>query len=106
MSNRLRIKRPAGTAQKSCIPSYRSAHYFHGMQSDDLTKEQARALKNKIRPTLDYLGRLKRRMVRRGFLNDDPLLTAVVKAEDAMHALHVEIHYLSCGDKVGRKSAE
>jgi hypothetical protein len=73
------------------------------MQSSDLTNAQARALKNKIHPMLGYLGRLKRRMVRRGFLNDDPLLAAVVKAEDAMHAMHVETHYLSCGDKVARR---
>jgi hypothetical protein len=52
---------------------------------------------------LGYLGRLKRRMVRRGFPNDDPLLAAVVKAEDAMHALHIETHYLACGDKAGRQ---
>lgn len=73
------------------------------MQSNDLTKEQARALKNKLHPMLGYLGRLKKRMVRRGFLNDDPLLAAVCRAEDAMHALHVETHYLACGDSVGRE---
>jgi hypothetical protein len=27
-----------------------------------------------------------------------------VPAENAVHALHVEIHYLSCGDKVARSS--
>jgi hypothetical protein len=69
----------------------------------DLTKDQARAHKNKLQPMLGYLGRLKRRMVRRGFPNDDPLLAAVVKAEDAMHALHIETHYLACGDKAGRQ---
>jgi len=31
------------------------------------------------------------------------LLPAVVRAEDAMHALYVETHYLACGDSVGRK---
>jgi hypothetical protein len=31
------------------------------MQADDLTREQAAALKNKLRPTLAYLGKLKRR---------------------------------------------
>ena len=73
------------------------------MQSNDLTSEQARALKNKLHPMLGYLGRLKRRMVRRGFLNDDRLLAAVVRAEDAMHALHVEVHYLGCDSGVGRE---
>jgi hypothetical protein len=72
------------------------------MRSTDLTREQARALKAKLHPMLGYLARLKRRMVRRGFLNDDPLLAAVVRAEDVMHALHVETHYLSCDSGVGR----
>jgi hypothetical protein len=73
------------------------------MQADDLTREQAAALKNKLRPMLAYLGKLKRRMVQRGFLNEDPLLAGVVKAENELHALHVEVHYLSCGDVVGRQ---
>jgi hypothetical protein len=73
------------------------------MQSTDLTREQVRSLKNKLHPMLGYLSRLKRRMVQRGFLNDDPLLAAVVRAEDAMHALHVETHYLSCDGGVGRE---
>ena len=74
------------------------------MRADDLTREQAGAVKNKLRPMLGYLGRLKRRMVQRGFLSDDPLLSAVVRAEDAVHALHIQLHYLSCGDVVGRSS--
>jgi hypothetical protein len=51
---------------------------------------------------LGYLGRLKRRMVRRGFLNGDPLLDSVVQAENAMHALSVEVHYLSVGTPMDR----
>jgi hypothetical protein len=73
------------------------------MRSTDLTREQARALKDKLHPMLGYFGRLKRRMVHRGFLNDDPLLAAVCRAEAAMHELHVEVHNLSCGDVTGRK---
>jgi hypothetical protein len=72
------------------------------MQADDLTREQAAALKNKLPPMLAYVGKLKRRMVQRGFLNEDPLLAAVVKAENELHALHCQVHYLSCGDVVGR----
>ena len=74
------------------------------MQCDDLTDEQARALKNKLQPMLGYLNRLKQRLRRRGFRPDDRLLTAVCRAEDAVHALHVEVHYLACGDRVGRLS--
>ena len=73
------------------------------MRSDDLTRDQAQALKNKLQPMLGYLSRLKRRMVRRGFPPDDPLLLADCQAEDAMHALHVKVHYLSCGDVTGRR---
>jgi hypothetical protein len=44
-------------------------------------REQAAALKNKLRPMLAYLGKLKRRTVQRGFLSGDPLLDSVVQAE-------------------------
>jgi hypothetical protein len=70
------------------------------MQCDDLTAAQARALKNKLQPMLGYINRLKQRMRRRGFPPDDRLLMAVCRAEDALHSLHVEIHYLACGEKV------
>jgi hypothetical protein len=73
------------------------------MRSSDLTKTQARALKNKLQPMLGYLNRLKHRMIRKGFPPDDPLLTAARRAEDAMYTLHVETHYLACGDVTGRK---
>jgi hypothetical protein len=65
------------------------------MQSTDLTREQARALKSKLQPMIGYLSRLKRRMYQRGFLAGDPLLDAVVNAENAMHALSVETDYLA-----------
>jgi hypothetical protein len=65
------------------------------MRCEDLTREQARALKNKLQPMLGYLSRLKRRMHQRGFLSGDPLLDAVVNAENAMHALSVEADYLA-----------
>jgi len=74
------------------------------MQGEDLTRDQARALKNKLQPMLSYFGRLKERMRRRGFLADDRLLAAVCRAEDAIHALSVEVHYLACGDRVGRSA--
>ena len=74
------------------------------MQADDLTRDQARALKNKLQPMLGYLSRLKRRMSYRGFLHDDELMQAVVRAEAAMHELHILVHYISCGDSVGRVS--
>ena len=76
------------------------------MRSDDLTKDQARALKNKLQPMLTYLNRLQRRMRYKGFLESDPLLRKVVEATNAVHALHVETHYLACGDVTGRKRSD
>ena len=73
------------------------------MNSHDLTKEQARALKNKTGAMLNYLGRLQRRMRYRGFLETDPLLQQIVEATNAVHALRIELHYLMCGDVTGRK---
>ena len=67
------------------------------MRSDDLTREQARALKNKLAPMLGYLNRLAKRMTRRRFPPDDPLLLEVCRAAAAMHELNVSVHYLSCG---------
>ena len=72
------------------------------MRSDDLIREQARALKNKLQPMLGYLNRLKKRMTYRGFPPDDELLRLVCKAEMAMHELHVATHYLVWGDCWGR----
>jgi hypothetical protein len=73
------------------------------MKSEDLTRDQARALKNKLQPMLGYLNRLKKRMTYRGFPPDDELLQLVRQAELSMHKLHVATHYLACGDSVGRR---
>jgi hypothetical protein len=67
------------------------------MRSDDLTKEQARAIKEKIGPMLGYLNKLAKRMNQRRFPPDDRLMEAVGKAAQAMHELNVTVHYLSCG---------
>jgi hypothetical protein len=50
---------------------------------------------------LRYLGSLKVRMNRRGFLQGDPLMIAVCRAESAIHELNVLTHYLSCGTTGG-----
>ncbi len=72
------------------------------MRSDDLTPAQAQALKEKLRPMLSYLGRLQRRMHKRRFPPDDKLIHLARDAYNAMHALNVEVHYLSCTSGVGR----
>ena len=66
------------------------------MRREDLTREQAEAIKEKIAPMLGYLNRLKRRM-NAVFARDDSLFAEVIDAADALHKLNVSIHYLSCG---------
>ena len=72
------------------------------MRSDDVTPAQAEQIKAKVRPMLSYLGRLKQRMHKRRFPNNDRLFLTVVKAYDAIHQLNVHLHYLSCSSGVGR----
>jgi hypothetical protein len=66
------------------------------MNSNDLTREQAEAISQKIGPMLGYMNRLKKRM-NQVFVRDDPLFAQVIDAADALHTLNVSIHYLSCG---------
>jgi len=71
------------------------------MSSDDLTKDQAQKLHESIRPSVNFLYRLERRMEKARFKNDDPFYVAVRKAYDALHALSMKLHYMTC-DGVGR----
>jgi hypothetical protein len=73
------------------------------MKCDDLTPAQAQKLKHAVRPMLCFLNRLKKRMEKRRFPNDDRLLLTVLKAYDAIHELNVHVHYLSCESGVGRQ---
>ena len=73
------------------------------MTSDDLTKQQAEAINDKVRPMLNYLYRLRDRMEQRGFPQDDVLMAAVCRAYDAMHTLNVHSHNLTCRQEIGRK---
>ena len=66
------------------------------MRSEDLTRDQAAAIKAKIAPMLGYLNRLKKRM-NAVFARDDSLFGEVIDAADALHKFNVSIHYLSCG---------
>ena len=40
-------------------------------------------------------------MNRIGFIPDDELMAAAIKARDAVHALHVKVHYAACDGGVG-----
>jgi hypothetical protein len=61
------------------------------MRREDITREQAEAIKAKIAPMLGYLNRLKKRM-NAVFARDDSLFAEVIDAADALHKLNVSIH--------------
>ena len=72
-----------------------------GMDSSDLTPAQAAELREHVRPMLHYLTRLRTRMDRRHFPPNDPLRLKVQAAVNALHALHVDLHYRSCEGRAG-----
>jgi hypothetical protein len=74
--------------------------------SDDLTTEQARQIGAVVGRYLNYLGRLRDRMQRRGFRHDDPIVVSVTKAWNETHELSVRLHYLSCSSGVGRPARQ
>jgi hypothetical protein len=55
---------------------------------------------------LVYVRRLTQRIDRRRFPSDDPLLRTALAAYDAIHELHVEVHYLSCPGGVRQVPSE
>jgi len=67
-----------------------------------LTKEQAAAVHERLWRTTGYLSRLHERMSQVGFLIDDPMYQAVLKAQRAMQDLCVHLHYASVGTGVGQ----
>ncbi len=71
------------------------------MRSTDLTQWQREALMEQVRRKLSCLNRLQARMIKRRFIQGDPLLQRVIDARAAMHNLHIELHYLSCDGGVG-----
>jgi hypothetical protein len=58
------------------------------MRREDITRDQTDAIKQKIRPMLAYLNRLKRRMNDRKFPHNDPLFNEVVRRRRRL--THVE----------------
>ena len=65
-----------------------------GVDSHSLTPEQARKLRERLAPMLDYLNKLATRIQRRGFPDDDPLRTRAKAARDAMLSLLTEVRLL------------
>jgi hypothetical protein len=70
--------------------------------SADLSKEQIHRLKAQATRHLRYFNRLVDRMTRVGFPPSDSLWIGAVQARNALHALSVELHYLTCDSGVGR----
>jgi len=65
------------------------------MDARSIKPTDARRIGKALQPGLDYLRRLRERMVAVGFLPDDPLFPAVVKAHDAGGELFMVTHYAS-----------
>ena len=57
------------------------------MESNQVTRRQARTIKTKLQPTLDYVTRLAARMRTKGFPPDDEFMKLVGNAERALHEL-------------------
>jgi hypothetical protein len=74
---------------------------------DKLTTDHARKLREALGPARGYLCRLVERMDRTGVRQGEPKLYALVRAaEEAMHKLTVELHYMGCKSGVGRPPTE
>ena len=71
------------------------------MNSNNLTKSQAKVIFEALFPGANYLVRLRDRMQKSGFPPGDKLFQLVEKAHEAMRQLRSELHYMSC-DGVGR----
>jgi hypothetical protein len=70
------------------------------MTRDDVTKAQAKQIREALYRPTNYLVRLRRRMELRGFPPNDPLYVLVSKAFDALQHLGMHVHYMTC-DGVG-----
>jgi hypothetical protein len=71
-----------------------------------LTPDQARALRDRVRPMLNYMRRFMARLDQRGFNPKGTLYQTAFSAYKALHRLHMDLHYRSCGDVVGRSLDE
>ena len=77
--------------------------YVASMDSVTLPREHLQTLQGPIGRQLRYLGKLRERLERRGFVPLDPLYERVNAAFIATHALSVHLHYMTCDPgSVGR----
>jgi hypothetical protein len=61
------------------------------MNSSQVTRRQAQAIKNRVEEMRDYLSRLRTRMRNRGFQQEDPLYTLVVQAQQSIGELYMDV---------------
>jgi hypothetical protein len=70
-----------------------------------IKRSQAKELHRRLGPSLNYLYRLRERLQKVNYLPGDRLYVLADKAYQAVHALCVEVHYLSC-DGTGKTARE
>jgi hypothetical protein len=75
------------------------------MNRDSIERWQSAKINKSLQLSVSYLLRLRKRMDEKRFPADDPYYQAVCRAYDAMQALYVATHYLSC-DRVGQPRHE
>ena len=73
------------------------------MRGDDLNNHQTRQLFEQVSPMLNYLVRLRQRMVQCRFEGDDELFRAVRDAEMAVYELRQIVHRLECRGSMGER---
>jgi hypothetical protein len=61
------------------------------MDSSQVTRRQAQAIKVRVEEMRDYLYRLRVRMAKRGFPPDDPLYSLVVEAQQSIGELYMDV---------------
>ena len=66
------------------------------MTSDDISKSQAAVIQKALFPGVNYLVRLRTRMEKAGFPQNDKLYKLVQAACDAAQQLSNEVHYMTC----------
>jgi hypothetical protein len=68
-----------------------------------LSRQQAKLVDNRFRPTLGYLNKMLDRKHIVGFAPHDKLLRLVFEARDAMHGHCVELHCQNSRHVVGKR---
>ena len=73
-----------------------------GVDSKSLKDEQIAAFQAVVLRQLRFLGKVRTRMEQLGFPPNDKLYVLTTNAFNAVHALNVELHYMSVKSGVGR----